>query len=211
MRFRVTALVTGLLAVAGMVLGIGLNTAPALAQSLGTSYICTTNASPNACINNTLGTLQPHGLQFWANNSEGAADNSWVPNVIGHVTNDPCGETWPFDCGSGLNDRYNGDDVIQFNLAKNNEYCMDQGNFAGSDTEGVLRLYGCASSTNQDFVLSDYDGNYYLIAVGASNTLYSYYKVGDRPVWVSAPDGTENGELVFMDTSAQLTWEIINA
>lgn len=208
MRFRVTALVTGLLAVVGIVLGIGLNTAPALAQS-PVSYICTTNTSPSACINNTLGTLQPHGLQFWENNSEGAANNSWVPSVVGHVRNDPCGETWPFDCGSGLNERYNDAEVLRFNLAANGDYCMDQGNFTGSDTEGVLRLYECAaSSTNQYFVLSD-EG--YLIAVGASNTLYSHYGVSDRPVWVSAPDGTENGELVFMDTSAQLVWKIIKA
>ena len=38
MRFRITALVTGLLAVVGMVLSVGVNTAPALAQSLGIKY-----------------------------------------------------------------------------------------------------------------------------------------------------------------------------
>ena len=206
MRFRLTALVTALLAVAGMVLGSGLNAASASAQSLGTVKICTTNTSPAACLNDRNGTVSAGAvIQFWENNSQGAANNSWVVNVIGTVKDGQNGVYWPFDVDSGLNARYNGDDVIQFNLNKDTGYCADQGAFSGQTAEGILRIERCASSTYQDFVLS---GESYFICAGASNLLYSNKEVYDQPVWISAPDGTENGELVWMNTIAQLTWGI---
>lgn len=208
MKFRIAALVTALLAAIGMAAGVGVSATPALGQSLGSVKICTTNTSPSACINNTGGSLAAgHALQFWANNAQGATNNSWVVNVIGTVKDGENGVYWPFDVDSELNSRYNGDDVLQFNLNKNTSYCADQGNFAPDAADGVLRLEKCASSTYQDFVLSDYDGNYYLICVGAANLLYSNKEVPDQPIWISAPDGTGNSDLVWMTTNAQLTWE----
>jgi hypothetical protein len=211
MKLRVIALVTGLLAVVSTPIGVGFGTSPASAQSLGAVEICTTNTSPSACINDTAGSTSSGSiLQFWENDAEGATNNSWVVNVIGTVKDGEGGEDWPFDEGSELNARYDGDDVLQFNLTKNTNYCAAQQYFEAENQEGPLVLSTCQSSVYQDFVLSDYDGSFYIIAVGASNELYTYTDhIPDLPVWIApCPDGgTANGDYVCMQPYAVLTWE----
>ena len=206
MRFRIAAPVTGLLAVTGVLLATGLNVVPARAQVVANN-ICTpptTTESPTAddaqCLNLTNGDVADGTpIQFWVNDAQGEANNAWTATIIGTVKDGEGGVLWPFDDGSGLNTRYNGDNVYQFSFEFDESYCVIQTTF----TE--LELDGCASTTYEDFVLSQ-DG--YLICAGASNYLYSETGTSDQPVWVTDEFGTGNGDFATEGTSANLTWSI---
>jgi hypothetical protein len=208
MRFRITALITGLLAVTGLVLNIGF-AAPAWAQP--SSNICTPptsdttgSAADAQCLNNAAGRAAAgNPIQFWENTAQGAPNNAWVAQIIGTVKDGEGGVLWPFDDGSQLNTRYNGRPVYQFAWAKDEDYCASQVDF--SVPEGILTLQRCASSTNQDFV---YSSLRFLVCAGASNTLYSKTGAVNSPVWVDEKTGTGDGQGVYMDTNAVLTWSI---
>jgi hypothetical protein len=210
MRFRVAALITGLLAVTSLVLGIGV-AAPALAQN--SSNICTPPTSDTTgtagdaqCWNNTAGRAAVNNpIQFWENTALGAPNNAWIAQVIGTVKDGEGGVLWPFDDGSQLNTRYNGRPVYQFAWAKDELYCASQVDFSTVAVSGILTLQKCESSTDQDFVYSSLK---FLICAGASNALYSATTAVNSPVWVDEETGTGDGAGIYMDTSAVLTWSI---
>ena len=212
MRISVAAPITGMLAVTGLVLSIGL-AAPAWAQP--SSNICTpptsdtTGTGNNAqCLNNTLGKSKAgNPIQFWRNNAQGQANNAWVAQVVGTVKDGEGGVLWPFTDGSGLNTRYNGANVYKFSWAANELYCASQVEFAEGiySSQGPVTLQSCANSEFYWFVLSKAG---FLVCVWSSNLLYQNTGAANSPVWVDEFSGTGNGEPVWMDTVPNLEWSI---
>jgi hypothetical protein len=201
MRFRIVALITALLTGVCIVL----YATPALAQP--SVNICTpptsdtTGSGDNAqCWNNQGGDARDgNPIQYWENDAQGQHNNAWVGTIIGTVKDGEGGVLWPFDDGSQLNTRYNGDPVYQFQWAANENYCASQILFwdisEGYNKDGPLVLEQCASTTYQDFV---YSGERFIVAAGASDELYYDTHAVNAPVWVGEENDTHSGAVVWM-------------
>jgi hypothetical protein len=208
MRFRIAALVTALITVAGVVAGIGFDATSALAIS-SSDIICTPpNASPSQCINNTAGHATSGNLiQFWQDTPLGLRNNTWEVTLVGTVKSGQGGVLWPFPDGSGLNSRYNNNNVYQLKWYVNQNWCASGYNFDLVGEQGPLQLASCSpGAINQYFVFSKYG---FLIPVGPSNRLYNAGNGADNPVWLNGEaGGTANGDLVWMGTDVGLAWSI---
>jgi hypothetical protein len=213
MRLKITAMITGLLTVIGAALGIGIQATPASAQV--SVNICfpptsdTTGTGNNAqCWNDRNGAEQNgNAIQFWRNDAEGEMNNAWAGSIIGTVKDGEGGVFWPFQDGSQLNSRYNGDPVYQFNLAKNENWCASQSGFSVSRASGILTLQFCTSSTAEDFV---YSSEHFIVCAAASNEMYTQTGSIDNPVWASSRSSANqtNGTAVWMNLHAYLDWSI---
>jgi hypothetical protein len=116
---------------------------------------------------------------------------------------------WPFTDGSGLNARYNGDPVYQFQWNNDDLYCADESAFNPAIQEGPVELQQCGSPAlfRQDFV---YSGSDYLSPVYADNAEYAYGGTGDLPILVGDgyEDSDANGQPIYMDDYYELQWSI---
>jgi hypothetical protein len=183
MTLRITAVTTSVIAAAGLVVGIGVSAAPADAAGSYPSQICiTSNPGLNQCINNWGGHLAiGNPIKYEQKGSGGGYKyNNWDVNRVGTVSPAPA---WPFTSGSGLNDRYEGDAVLEFNYqgqyASPTGYCADSTGYSVSTGSGQLQLRGCGGSAFQLFVLSNYSA---LIPVGPSDDGYAAH--ASYPVWL---------------------------
>jgi len=203
---------------AAMLLGFGLAGAGTATAAHATTYTCNNTTGQTTIYygndhgwNNWNGSTSPgNPINFYqsltANNSQ------WCAIPVGQVRDGQNGEIWPFTNGSGLNTRYNGDTVFQFEWAPNQIYCADQGAFRAALVVGPVELQSCVingSASNQYFVQS---GSDYLAPVGANNAEYAYLGTAYLPVLVG--DGSagsdSNGQPIYMADADQLQWNCPN-
>lgn len=202
-----------LAATAAMLLGFGVAGAGTATAAHATTYSCNTTTGQTTIYygndhgwNNWNGSTSPgNPINFYqsltTNNSQ------WCAVEVRTVTDGQNGQIWPFTDGSGLNTRYNGDSVWQFEWAPNQIYCADQDAFYAPYTTGPVELKSCiyGSDSNQYFVQS---GSDYLVPVGANNAEYAAHGTLYLPILVGDAYGQSdaNGQPIYMSNSYELQW-----
>jgi len=166
-----------------------------------------TTGNPTQCMNDWNGTLANGPVfRFYHYGNSNGFNAVYVLNVgtIRQVS----GGFQPFTDGSGLNARYNGNNVYEFEWSRN-----------GTSQNACIAGYGPnANSVNAPcditgshtvlwFVLTDYNG---YVSVGASNALYGRTHTANQPVWVGSngKGNISNGDNVYLTTTQgnELAW-----
>lgn len=188
-RNRITALGTALVLAGGLLAGVFPQPA-----SAGVYFaLCTYPPSaPVACMNRDGGG-QGSGTKVigWHQDLDNNEDfgayvlTGWCNN--GHVT-----EACPFTAGSGLNARYDGDDIVD--IVDYDGYCI-----GANSTWTQAILNGCLPNGGA-FVLSAVSGDF-LIDVGVSNHNYANGAPYNTPYWL-VWDGTYGDQLNFSDIAS---------
>lgn len=138
-------------------------------------------------------------IRFYGYNNGGIANNGWAFHNAGSVSNGGANGVWPFTNGSGLNNRYVGDPVLQIGFqAAGGDFangCMTSDGYNPSTQTGQLETTGCIQNSNghlipdqQLFVESSLG---FLVPVYASNINYTYYHTYNLPVL----EGCSGGDL----------------
>lgn len=171
MKRRTTALAASVIAAIGLVAGIGVSAAPAYAQSFPSQICITSSPGLNQCINNWGGHLTTgNPIKYEKKGSGGGYKyNNWDVNRVGTVSPSPA---WPFTPGTGLNNRYNGKPVFQFDYQ--GQYgsptgrCLDSSGYSFATGSGELQLgSGCGGAFDLYVWVSPGSGA--LVAVGPSD------------------------------------------
>jgi hypothetical protein len=175
---KTTALAASVIAAIGLVVSIGMSAVPAYARVSGSSpdagsypsQVCiASNPGLNQCINNWGGHVTSgNPINYYKKGSGGGYKyNNWDVTNVGTVSTSPA---WPFEVGSGLNAKYNGDEVLTFTYqgqyANPTDYCLDSGAYSLATGNGDLKLRGCGGTAFQLYVWTKYSA---LVSVGASN------------------------------------------
>jgi hypothetical protein len=152
---RIRSFRIALLPIVAAVLGVFMLVSPARAQSYPDN-VCTDG--PGQCLNLWGNNQNSGALVKWYHYGNSGGNNDWDITVIGHVIGVNCtNNCWPFYPGSGLNARYNGNDVVKFAYWKNKSYCADQTNYDSGTDYGNLEIQPCAGNEDyQIFVWSGY-------------------------------------------------------
>ena len=191
---RIIAIVTSVLA-AGFVTGI--SAGPALAQSAHPSQICLPN--PSQCMNNWAGHLAVGNPVNYYKYGTSITNNNWAVTFV-ETINTSCGgpSCQPFADGTGLNARYNGQQVYEFPVWGQTEYCAGGSYYNATNNTGQVTLTYCGSLA-AEFVMTSYTA---LVAIDASNDLYYQTDKPNQPVWAGAQDGSNigNGDPVWLSS-----------
>lgn len=176
-RKRLAALVGILTLTIG---GVTLTATTIPAKASVGAAICT-YPSGSACMNrNGGGTANGTKVIQWHNDLDNNEDflytnlTSWCSG--GHVTS-----TCPFTVGSGLNSRFEGDQIVSI-------YSTHAGKCIGADGTWTLAILNGCVPNGGAFVKSNTNGTF-LIDVGVANHFYSVYGTYNQPWWLIASGG----------------------
>ena len=155
------------------------------------------------CMNDWLGNLTQfaQAVRFYHYGNSGGNNRIYATNI---GTIHGCGTSGgfqPFADGSGLNCRYNGQPVYQFQWGKNGPsgVCI-----AGDNNMQYAFNEGCNEGPATWFVISSEN---FLVGVGASNVLYDEEDEADVPVWLGENSGDGNGAHVYLTAAQALSLE----
>jgi hypothetical protein len=188
-----------------IILGTGLSLSTAIpAHAVLITNICTavTYNGNHQCLNLWNNNKNDGaGIRYYHHGS-GNIENQWAPADDGAVVGVNCGQPgqpicWPFTTGSGMNAKYNGDNVYVFEYGQSPTFCMDQGAYSSSYHTGNMRLWQCLNNSNQQFV---WTGSDYNVNVGATNRQWAQDgNQNNIPVWTSnLSTNVADGKLVVM-------------
>lgn len=214
---------------------LALGIAASLAAALGFVASQPAKAQPNYCDSQVaIYYGNNHAWNNWGGNamdgnpidfyqSTTVNNSQWCVINKGNVSDGTAGVIWPFTDGSGLNTRYNGDPVYQFEWGPNTAFCADQANFqtVGTD-DGETLLQKCTTNGYNDagkfgtqyYV---YSPSYYLANVFANNATWGCIQQGkcnssDIPQLQGdgfyVPCSDNNGVPVFSDYNCQLQFTL---
>jgi hypothetical protein len=182
-------------------LAIGIPAASAAVPSYPDN-VCIPNSSGDAsqCWNDWLAnlTLGSPAVKFYHYGNSGG-NNAIDVQYVGQI--DSSGSFQPFSDGSGLNDRYNTNNVYKFAWWRNGQasnVCI-----AGYGANQNAVNASCTPSSGADvdyFVWTKYSD---LVSVGASNALYGVTGKSNQPVWAGSNGAGNigNGDNVFLTTT----------
>jgi hypothetical protein len=178
-RRRLTALLGALALISGGVTLAATAIATPAKANVGAA-ICT-SPSASACMNrNGGGSANGTKIIEWHNDLDNNEDfifanlTSWCNG--GHVT-----PICPFTVGSGLNTRYQGDQIVSI-------YSTGTGKCIGADGTWTAAILNLCLPNGGAFVKSATNGTF-LIDVGVSNHFYGLFGTYNQPFWLIAPDG----------------------
>jgi hypothetical protein len=191
-----------------IILGTGLGLSPAIpANAVLITNLCTaaTYNGNHQCLNLWEGLLANGATIKYYHHGGGNIQNEWAPADDGAVVGVNCGGSgqricWPFTTGSGMNAKYNGDNVYVFEYGQSPSWCMDQGKYNVYTHNGSLQLWRCLNNSNQQFVWTGSDWN---VDVYATNAQWA--RDGNQnniPVWTSSlSNNVTDGALAQMSHS----------
>jgi hypothetical protein len=201
------AILAGAIFVSAIGVALGTGVTPASAQGSFPDNVCIPQgSSPTQCINDWDGNLDygAAAARFYHYGNSGGY------NAIDVLALQPINQTnggfQPFTDGSGLNARYNGRPVYEFEWWRNGK---DTG-VCIAGTSYNADAYNEQCNDGGYSVLFVYSSSSGLISVNASNALYANTKTANQPVWLGS-NGKGNigtGDNVYLTTtqSNNLPW-----
>jgi hypothetical protein len=188
-----------------IILGTGLSLSTAIpAHAVLITNICTkvTYSGNHQCLNMWNNGIPASGAAIkYYHHGTGNPENKWAPADDGAVVGVNCGQPgqricWPFTTGSGMNARYNGDNVYVYEYGPDPSYCMDQGLYSSSSHSGKMILWECNNRATQQFVWTPSDYN---VDVNATNAQWAHDgNQNNIPVWTSNAPNPGDGVPVQM-------------
>ena len=191
--------------------GLAATLTPAHASG-ATVGICKNSNAGGRCWNNWFGGGAGNAINYYGYNNGNVPNNGWINVEIGTVQNNGpnCGGFWPFTEGSGMNQRYQGQAVIQLQWAKNRNLSAFA-NYNLNDHGGPLEMEAtdtgggqgnCNVNDGELFVPSSEN---YLVSVFATNAEFVAGDPSFVPEFVggnpSDPYATNDGHPVWVDDS----------
>jgi hypothetical protein len=203
------AILAGAILVSAIGVALGTGVTAASAQSFP-SNVCIPQGGPGGhptqCINDWNGNLiVPDSATRYYHYGNSGGYNAIDIESLGTI--DTSGSFQPFSDGSGLNTRYNGRPVYEFEWWRNGKatgICI-----AGyTPNADPYNDYCNNSGYSIAYVFTSYSD---LVSVGASNTLYGETHKANQPVWLG-PNGKgniANGDSVYLTTTQAniLPWD----
>jgi hypothetical protein len=145
-----------------------------MAFSVGAA-MCTDGLSSTACINRSGGGYSSGTKIIGYNKDSDSNENFFATPMTSWCNSGKVTTTCPFSVGSGLNDRYDGDQIVSLNTTNNQ--CV------GVNSGWATAVLGGCVPTGGAFVESNTNGTF-LISVGVSNHWYGLGHAADTPYWL---------------------------